>query len=395
MASAILLSALTFLGALHSTAASGSYESFRRTHGGAHFGEGSVSYQERVDLFKRRRAEALAHNAHNLSWTMAVNHFSDHTDEELQSMLGYKRGMGKWHSSAGSSFIEINDHENIVNVSQLASEVDYRKSLKSSSWVRNQGSCGSCWAVAAVGALEMHAEKQLGHATQLSHQQLVDCVVNTRHCGGKGGCDGATAELAYELVRKNGISSDAAYKSSAGGCNKNAPSSLRVAHFSRLPINTNSHLLHAIATHGPVVVSADGGKWFGYKGGVYSGCQKDTVVNHAVLNVGYGHDDDSDKNYWLIRNSWGEKWGEKGYLKVERHTSDGEYCGTDNKPKDGVFCDDAPPTVPVCGMCGIESDSVVPSVAHMSEITHHNRLRTNLANNLDDSTDSMSSVGVM
>jgi len=296
---------------------------------------------------------------------MGINKFSDHTDEELRGMLGYRRDLGR--RSSGSSFLEIHDHEEEVDVSKLSAEVDWRSSLnRSSSWVRNQGACGSCWAVASVGALEMHAEKVLGHAVKLSHQQLVDCVQNPRHCGGKGGCDGATAELAFDFTAHSGISADTAYKSDAGKCNANAPSSLNVASFVSLPVNKGSHLLRAVAQHGPVVVSVDGGNWFTYAGGVYSGCEKDSVVNHAVLAVGYGLDNKSGKKYWLIRNSWGSDWGENGFIKVERHTGDSDYCGIDNKPKDGVFCDDAPASVPVCGMCGITSDSVYPSITQAS-----------------------------
>lgn len=361
MASSTLLSALVLMNALHFMAAVRSYDSYRSFNGGSAYGRGTLSYEARRELFQRRKAEVLAHNALNLSWKIGVNRFSDHTDEELRGMLGYRRDMGR--RSVASSFIEIHDQEEEVDVSKLAAEVDWRSSLnRSSSWIRNQGACGSCWAVASVGALEMHAEKVHGHAVQLSHQQLVDCVQNPMHCGGKGGCDGATAELAFDFTAHFGISSDAAYKSAAGKCNAEAPSSLSVASFVSLPVNKGSHLLRAVAQRGPVVVSADGGSWFSYAGGVFSGCEKDSVVNHAVLAVGYGHDAASDKKYWLIRNSWGTDWGENGFIRVERHTVDSDYCGTDNKPKDGVFCDDAPASVPVCGMCGITSDSVYPSI---------------------------------
>lgn len=44
-------------------------------------------------------------------------------------------------------------------------------------------------------------------------------------------------------------------------------------------------------------------------------------INHAVVMVGYGHDDEKDQDYWLLRNSWAEQWGEKGYFRYKR---DGE-----------------------------------------------------------------------
>jgi hypothetical protein len=79
--------------------------------------------------------------------------------------------------------------------------------------------------------------------------------------------------------------------------------------------------------------------------------------------VGYGTDQESGKDYYLIKNSWGDKWGEEGYFRVERFTNDADYCGWDEKPKDGVFCDDAPARVRVCGMCGVTSDSAYPVIS--------------------------------
>jgi len=369
MSSAIILSAFMVLNAFPLISAFGNYDAFRHIHGGAALGEGATSYQARRDLFEKRKAEALAHNALNESWAMVVNHFSDHTHEELRAMLGHRPEMGRFDTgSESSSFMEINAHGNAVDTSKLASTVDWRNDLATSaSWVRNQGSCGSCWAVAAVGALETAMEREHGHATPLSHQQLVDCVENRMHCGGEGGCKGATAELAYERVRKFGISADSTYKSGSGDkCNTAAPSSLGMAGFVRLPVNKQSHLLKAVAEKGPAVVSVDGGAWFGYGAdknkhfGVFNGCKQDTVVNHAVLAMGYGFDAPTNKKYWLLRNSWGKEWGDKGFIKMERHENDGDYCGVDKDPKAGVFCDDAPASTTVCGMCGVASDSVQP-----------------------------------
>ncbi|CAJ1411490.1 unnamed protein product, partial [Effrenium voratum] len=66
--------------------------------------------------------------------------------------------------------------------------------------VKNQGHCGSCWAFAATSTMESHAAIASKVMTELSSQQLVSCVENPRACGGTGGCDGATAELAFEYL---------------------------------------------------------------------------------------------------------------------------------------------------------------------------------------------------
>lgn len=359
-----------------SRSALGSYEAFRREHGRATLQENdAVSYDVRQDLFHRRKAEALAHNARDASWKMAVNRYSDFTDEELRSMLGYKRVGPRWGGQSSlastSSLIQAHDFEVDFDVKDLASEVDWRSRLNTSaSFLRNQGGCGSCWAVASIGAIEMHAERAFGVAKKLSHQQLVDCVPNPQHCGGSGGCQGATGELAFEYSQQNGLTTEDAYAGKGGKCSVGAanPNPI-VSRFVKLPENQVKPLYHALATKGPVVVSLDGGNWFGYSSGVFSGCAKDTVVNHAVLAVGYGKDTGkSNKDYWTIRNSWGKDWGENGHMRIERHMTD-DYCGVDNDPQAGVFCEGGPKSVTVCGMCGITSDSAFPVMARDSKVS--------------------------
>lgn len=340
-----------------------SYELFRQIHRSEQEDD-PVSYGERNQIFEARKATMLTHNEKNLSWKLALNYFSDFTQSELKALMGYKRVGGRWKSSSGSfgtSFLQVEERVATydaegIDISQLASELDWRSKLNMSNFIHNQGPCGSCWAHAAVGAIEAHMELAGMPGKELSFQQVVDCTPNPKHCGGTGGCHGATTELAFERARRYGIVMMDAYK---GSCDEQVPSAVKIQGFVRLPENSASHLLHAVATKGPVTVSVDAGPWFSYGGGVFSGCGRDAVVGHAVLAVGYGKDSVSGKDYWLIKNSWGSGWGEDGYIRIER-MGDGEYCGVDNKPKAGVYCDDAPSSIKVCGMCGITSDSTYP-----------------------------------
>ena len=63
-----------------------------------------------------------------------------------------------------------------------------------------------------------------------------------------------------------------------------------------------------------------------YDSGVFNPdrCNPETL-NHAVLNVGFGTDA-TDGDYFIIKNSWGEKWGEQGYFRIAR-TEGAGTCG--------------------------------------------------------------------
>jgi cathepsin L len=124
-----------------------------------------------------------------------------------------------------------------------------------------------------------------------------------------------------------------------------------------LPKNKYEPLLRALAQKGPVAVSVAADKWFDYDSGVFDGCGKDSVIDHAVTAIGYGVE--GGTKYWVIQNSWGADWGEDGHIRLLRHDSD-DYCGMNNDPQKGVACAGEVEPVPVCGMCGVLFDSVVP-----------------------------------
>jgi len=335
-----------------------SYAAFLVKHGVARSRD-SVAQAERLAAFAHSVAKVSAQNRKTQrSWTAGLNRFADHTPEEFRRVLGFKR-MGTWWNTTRST--------SLVQTSELADSIDWAAQTHTGKYFIDQGSCGSCWAVAATGALEMRAEIAHKQApNMLSYKELLDCVENPQHCGGYGGCAGATGELAFEYISQHGLSARSSYQGdveSTGSCQTGMRSAVvKASSFVRLPINELQPLMMAIQ-EGPVVVSVDGEPWSNYQSGVFDGCRRDATVNHAVLLVGYGHDSSVKKDYWLVRNSWGEWWGEKGFIRVQRHSSDkGEegYCGTDYDPKQGVGCEGGPATLPVCGMCGILSDSVYP-----------------------------------
>lgn len=348
-----------------------------------------LSCLERFYVFNQTAATVDSQNAAfaagKSTWRARLNKYADYTPTEKQSLLGYRR-IGSWFERRGYgasllqggttgsvdevSYSSVKPH---VDSSDLALSIDWRdKNLKANSFVLNQASCGSCWAMASIGALEYYAEINGARMEEpLSWQELVDCVPNPKECGGNGGCGGATAELAFEYVKTNGLATAVSYHGqgnsigTTGKCESRIPS-LSVSGWLRLPENKLQPLMQTVAQEGPVVVSVSATNWISYDTGILDSCKQDAIIDHAVLLLGYGADGiggSKSLNYWLLRNSWGLDWGEGGHIRLLRHDSDeGEagHCGVDPDPKQGVGCKSGPPTMPVCGMCGILSDSSYP-----------------------------------
>ncbi|XP_010179574.1 PREDICTED: cathepsin S-like isoform X2 [Mesitornis unicolor] len=189
----------------------------------------------------------------------------------------------------------------------------------------DMGACGSCWAFSAVGALEAQVKLKTGTLVSLSAQNLVDC--STMY--GNKGCGGGLMTSAFQYIIDNeGIDSDESYPYTAqnGTCQYNA--STRAATCSKyveLPYADEAALKDAVANIGPVSVGIDATQptFFLYRSGVYDDPRCKQEVNHGVLVIGYGTLD--DKDYWLVKNSWGVRFGDGGYIRMARNHAN--HCG--------------------------------------------------------------------
>jgi len=359
---------------------------------GRTYHHGTREYEERLNIFGRRVAEVQAHNGRtNRRWTAGINALSDRTDAELAQLRGWKGGAVPGNrrkalaAQAGATFLK--QAKKAVVLPRDFSNWTRLESLKS---IRDQGACGSCWAVATGTVLDAHSEifSPAHGRRSFSVQDLVSCVPNPQSCGGTGGCEGATVELALDYAINYGIATaqDAPYQADSGIC-KNSIYAGAVAltsnidtidvavqgvHYAtakpattmgmkaweRLPENGYEPLLRAVYEKGPVAVSVSASTWSFYAAGVFDTCPEDAVIDHAVTLIGFGEQDGA--KYWLVQNSWGSSWGENGRIRVLRHDGEEQHCGTDRQPEVGTGCKGGPAEVRVCGMCGILYDTAVP-----------------------------------
>ncbi len=144
--------------------------------------------------------------------------------------------------------------------------------------------CGSCWSFSATESIESHVFLATGRLLELSPQNMLECTPNPHHCGGTGGCEGATHELGFAWAQGGiALASTVPYLAKDAPCNATVPKAAHVANFVKLPTNDGQALLAALATVGPISVTVDASEWGLYGGGIFNGCNATSPdLDHGV-----------------------------------------------------------------------------------------------------------------
>jgi C1A family cysteine protease len=264
---------------------------------------------DRFSVFKMNLNKINEINAQNLTWWAGINEFSDLTEEEfLATHTGHFSG-------------DHEDREELPSTGNEANDIDWRDKGAVTA-VKNQGSCGSCWAFSATAAVEGYWFLKGNTLVQLADQQVLDCCKDS--CAG---CNGGQESNAIGWVGKTGglcNQKDYPYTARAGACKT---SCTKVAKCSGVKRVYGEPALVTALNSLPVSVAVNaGGGWQSYKGGVFTGpCSQQ--LNHAVLAVGY------NGQAFVIKNSWGAGWGDKGYIQLARGKSP-TTCGVGKEPSD-------------------------------------------------------------
>jgi hypothetical protein len=304
--------------------------------------------------FVANEAIISAHNAKkNSSWVMGINQFSDLTAAEFKAQwTGY---------DAARAAVELKmlpEHES--SQSQiLPLEVDH--TVGCSTEVKNQQSCGSCWAFSTTGAIEAQLCSQT-----LSEQDLVSCDKEAN------GCDGGSMAQAFQWIAKNGIASEDGYSytASASACNPTKERQIVAKVSGGRSVSGESSLKSAVAMQAVSIAVAAVPCVQHYQGGIIDETDCGDGLDHGVLAVGYGSED--GKDYWRIKNSWGSGWGEAGYFRVVAGksmlgigmqsvyptgvTSASPSPGPPAPPGPGPACSDKPPPTSPGTSCPMQKE---------------------------------------
>jgi len=274
---------------------------------------------------------------------MTMNEFGSMSSEEFVSThMGIRRNEDSDQVERSRHTPKVQMLRSSVAEADPPAEVDWTtKGVVSP--IKNQGSCGSCWAFSAIASIESAYALKTGKLVEFSEQELVSCDTTDF------GCQGGLMDNAFNWIERSsgGLCTEADYGYTSGvagirgeclkTCNP-VPDSVPKGYVD-VPAN-EAALLAAVAEHGPVAVAieADQAAFQFYHSGVLTGLCG-SHLDHGVLLVGYGVDKTSGIKFWKVKNSWGLGWGEAGYIRLQRgkRWTKGGECGIASAASYPVF----------------------------------------------------------
>lgn len=329
--SALLASPLNVKGIVRDELAN-PWDTYKLTHNRSYNDQQVDEFRRAIFMQNYHEIDRL--NGHNpkRTFSLTINKFSDRTRIELSQLYGLRVPTSDLPRNSDKAEAFLNNILN--NTSNVPDELDWRrvKPLRVTG-VKDQGSCGSCWAFATTGVLEgqeflMAKNNNGSQLIKLSEQNLLDCdPVDS-------GCEGGFMWDTLNFISIQGGIDDGLsypYEAAARPCRfklDNVVITDRGAVL--LPIADEKKLKEVVATFGPVAVGIDASSldFLNYHRGIYVSeqCKSGVIfINHAALVVGYGTDTKLALDYWIVKNSWGADWGHHGYIRMARNKNN--MCG--------------------------------------------------------------------
>jgi cathepsin K len=246
-------------------------------------------------------ADAMASD----SWERSYTFVDNRTPEEMQNLYGFR--LPDNYEELFAEKLKL-----YKAPADLPSNFDWRD-LDGVTSVKDQGSCGSCWAFAAVGQIESHIKIKYGYDMNLSEQQTIFCNPHGSDCGG------GWASSVYYVSENNGINREAAEPYSgtnSGTCNQTDYLSFGFVADWNYVDNGVTQIKTALL-EGPVCSALDASYPFDELG---AGCYDEpgsSWTNHLVMIIGWDDRLCDGNGGWICKNSWGSDHGEYGYFTIQ------------------------------------------------------------------------------
>jgi cathepsin L len=262
-------------------------------------------YHFRFGIFLTNFRLVREHNARS-KFRLGLNRFTCHSPAEYRVILGVRHPISTARPTAPANTPKVASYDwrdyGVVNP------------------IKDQGDCGSDWAfVATQSAESVYAIVTQTPLLSFSESNLVDCVASCYGCNGGLATEAWDYVIAYQNGKFN--SEDTyPYKPVTGSCKFDPGVAIGlITGYTHVAPGDEDDLAAKVVGYGPVAGAVDSSpvSFQLYEGGIYDDPTCSSInLNHAIGVVGFGVEDATQ--YWIVRNSWGEDWGEEGYMRLVR-----------------------------------------------------------------------------
>lgn len=268
--------------------------------------------------------------------------------QEFKSLLGIPDIKKMWSDPANPPLKTFTSQEIINAPDEFDPRVQWPLcgTMKT---IRDQSSCGSCW---AFGAVEFISDREC----VVNNVNLPVSAEDMNSCSGAGSCNGGYPSSAVSYWRSTGVVPEACRPYSLPSCDHHIPGSKNPCPESMYPtpscvkqcvngdvwanvkrkaastysVSGEKNMMTELSTNGPCEAAFTVYEDFVlYTNGVYHHVSGAYEGGHAVKIMGYGTD--NNEKYWLVANSWNPNWGEKGFFRIRRGTNE---CGIEGT----IYC---------------------------------------------------------
>merc|ERR1712087_465184 len=236
-------------------------------------------------------------NAAGKSYTLGITQFADMSRKEFSAYVkrsGIMEPKPESERNYGAPFEGV-----------LAATIDWRDQGAVTP-VKDQGQCGSCWSFSATGSMEGAYYIKNNRLVSFAEQQLVDCSTMNH------GCNGGSMDLAFYYTQTAPLETedDYPYEAAQGTCRYEASKGVASATGYEDVQQDSADALKGALNKRPVSVAieADTQVFQFYQSGILDSSACGTNLDHGVLAVGYGANDEGEE-YYIVKNSWNTVWG--------------------------------------------------------------------------------------